>query len=384
MKIVHIADTHLGRAGFNKTTEDGSNLRETLIYNNFIASIEKIIRSKPDVIIHAGDLFDVVHPKTKAYTTVLTALDMLYAADIQLVAIAGNHSMQKTMYNISPFAVINHYDSLYAAYSFKYDHIEIGDTIFHLIPNMLHAEDYHKAYKEIAMDSNYANILVTHGLATTIQDRKLSTVAEFELDENILTDKFDYIALGHYHGQMQVMPNTWYSGSIEYLTYGEIGDVKGGLVFDTDKHTVSHLDLPHIPMVDLGTIFYKGAFTNCANRTINEIQDIIIDRMDEKGRMDNSMVQVTLDFENTSVQQLPSDFLEYISESLLDLKIRIKSKETSQPQIQHQNLATIDYIKEFSNFIQQQPINELQKPIVEKCGSKTLKTVMMNHLDVTE
>jgi DNA repair exonuclease SbcCD nuclease subunit len=377
MKIVHIADTHLGRAGFNKTTEDGSNLRETLIYNNFIASIEKIINLHPDVVIHAGDLFDVVHPKTKAYTTVLTALDLLEESCIPLIAIAGNHSMQKTMYNISPFTVIDHYKNLYPAYSFKYELAEINNTRFHLIPNMLRAEDYHKAYKEIAMDSNYANILVTHGLAATIQDRKLSTVAEFELDENILTDKFDYIALGHYHGQMQVMPNAWYSGSIEYLTYGEIGDVKGGLIFDTDKHTVSHLDLPHIPMVDLGTI-------SCANLTTKEIQDIIIDRMDAKGRMVNSMVQVTLDFENTSMRQLPSDFIDYISEGLLDLKIRIKSKETSQSQIQHQSLNTIDYIKEFGNFIQQQPINDLQKPVIEKCGSETLKTVMMNHLDVTE
>ena len=377
MKIVHIADTHLGRAGFNKTTEDGSNLRETLIYNNFIASIEKIIQLKPDVVIHAGDLFDAVHPKTKAYTTILTALDLLEESCIPLIAIAGNHSMQKTMYNISPFTVIERYKNLYPAYSFKYELAEIGNTHLHLIPNMLHAEDYHNTYKKIQINPNYNNILVTHGLATTIQDRKLSTVAEFELDENILTDKFDYIALGHYHGQMQVMPNAWYSGSIEYLTYGEIGDVKGGLVFDTDKHTVSHLDLPHIPMVDLGII-------NCTNLTTKEIQDRIWDSMGGKSKDSHDMMQVTLDFENTSVRQLPPDFLEYISEDLLDLKIRIKSKETSQPQIQHQNLNTIDYIKEFSNFVQQQPINELQKPIIEKCGSETLKTVMMNHLDVTE
>lgn len=377
MKIVHIADTHLGRAGFNKTTKDGSNLRETLIYNNFITSIAKIIQLKPDVVIHAGDLFDVVHPKTKAYTTVLTALDLLYAADIQLVAIAGNHSMQKTMYNISPFAVINHYDSLYAAYSFKYDYIEIGDTTFHLIPNMLRAEDYHTAYKEIKINPNYNNILVTHGLATTIQDRKLSTVAEFELDENILTNQFDYIALGHYHGQMQVMPNSWYSGSIEYLTYGEIDDVKGGLIFDTDKHTVSHLDLPHIPMLDLGII-------NCVNLTTDEIQNAIWERVGGKCRDSQGMLQITLDFENTKMRQPQSDFLEYISEDLIDFKIRIKSKETLQSRIQPQNLATIDYIKEFGNFIQQQPINELQKPIIEKYGSETLKTVMMNHLDVTE
>ncbi len=36
MKIMHIADTHLGLSAFNKIdSKTGSNLRETEIYNNF-------------------------------------------------------------------------------------------------------------------------------------------------------------------------------------------------------------------------------------------------------------------------------------------------------------------------------------------------------------
>jgi len=30
-------------------------------------AIDEIIKQKPDVVIHAGDLFDVVKPKTRAY-----------------------------------------------------------------------------------------------------------------------------------------------------------------------------------------------------------------------------------------------------------------------------------------------------------------------------
>jgi DNA repair exonuclease SbcCD nuclease subunit len=34
---------------------------------------------KSSVLVHAGDLFDTVKPRTRAYTTVLEALDRLHA-----------------------------------------------------------------------------------------------------------------------------------------------------------------------------------------------------------------------------------------------------------------------------------------------------------------
>jgi exonuclease SbcD len=48
---------------------------EKLVYDNFLKAIDEIIHQKPDVLVHAGDLFIVVKPKTRAYTTVLEALD---------------------------------------------------------------------------------------------------------------------------------------------------------------------------------------------------------------------------------------------------------------------------------------------------------------------
>jgi len=79
MSIIHIADTHLGLAAFNRLDpESGMNLREKQVYDNFLSAIDVIIREKPDVLVHAGDLFDVVKPKTRAYTPVLEALDRLH------------------------------------------------------------------------------------------------------------------------------------------------------------------------------------------------------------------------------------------------------------------------------------------------------------------
>jgi exonuclease SbcD len=87
MHLIHIADTHLGLAAFNRLDpESGMNLREKQVYDNFLSAIDAIIKEKPDVLVHTGDLFDVVKPRTRAYTTVLEALERLHAADIDHVS----------------------------------------------------------------------------------------------------------------------------------------------------------------------------------------------------------------------------------------------------------------------------------------------------------
>ena len=46
---------------------------------------EKNHGKKSSVLVHAGDLFDVVKPRTRAHTTVLEALDRLHAAGFPFI-----------------------------------------------------------------------------------------------------------------------------------------------------------------------------------------------------------------------------------------------------------------------------------------------------------
>jgi DNA repair protein SbcD/Mre11 len=104
MHRIHIADTHQGLAAFNSLDpETGTDLREKQVYDNFLSAIDVIIQQKPDLLVHAGDLFDTVKPKTRAYTTVLEALDRFHAAGIPFIVIAGNHRMVKTRYTTSSY-----------------------------------------------------------------------------------------------------------------------------------------------------------------------------------------------------------------------------------------------------------------------------------------
>ncbi|MFA5348413.1 MAG: DNA repair exonuclease [Methanoregula sp.] len=375
MHLIHIADTHLGLAAFNRLDpESGMNLREKQIYDNFLSATDVIIKQKPDVLVHAGDLFDVVKPKTRAYTTVLEALDRLHAAGIPFIVIAGNHSMVKTRYTTSPYEVLTYHPSrITAAYKFRYEKVEIGDTVFHLIPNMLRPEDYRTAFDQIEFSGSCNNVLVTHGLATAIRDKRLATVAEHELDSTILSDKFDYIALGHYHRQCQITDNAWYSGSTEYLTYGEIGDEKGGLVVDPSRHEVCHLSLPCTPMVDLGSIPCEGMHPK-------DITGEIVARITRMQVPAQAMVQVTLDgMSREHGKGIDMKDLSCVREQLLDLKIRVKGKDEELPVPLQQDIRTVDYLQEFSSFIGKQQLTARQKAFVAEHGLDVLRTVMEQH-----
>ena len=380
MKLVHIADTHLGLAAFSRLDPDsGMNLREKQIYDNFLAAIDAIIREKPDVLVHAGDLFDTVKPKTRAYTTVLDALTRLADAGIPLVIVTGNHSMVKTRYTTSPLAVLDYHPAeIHAAYSFRYERVEIGDTVFHLIPNMLRPEDYRTAYDTIELAPRRNNVLVTHGLATAIKDKRLATVAEHELDSTILSDNFDYIALGHYHNQSQITTNAWYSGSTEYLTYGEIRDEKGGLVVNPAKHMVDHLDLPRTPMYDCGTI-------PCAGRHTAEITDEIIGRVEHKRPEKFSLAQVTLDgMSREHGKGIDMKALAPVRELLLDLKLRVVAAGEEKAVPLQQDVRAIDYLQEFSVFLDKQQLSAKQKEFVARTGREVLAAVMEQHREEAE
>jgi len=380
MKLIHIADTHLGLAAFNRLDpESGMNLREKQVYDNFLQAIDEIIRQKPDVLVHAGDLFDTVKPKTKAYTTVLEALERLSEAGIPLVIIAGNHSMVKTRYTTSPFEVLTYHKSqIIAAYRFRYEKVEIGDTVFHLIPNMLRVEDYRAAYDKVELAPGHANVLVTHGLATAIKDKRLATVAEHELDGTILSEKFDYIALGHYHRQCQITDNAWYSGSTEYLTYGEIRDEKGGLTFDTGTHEVRHLELPKTPMADCGTIKCQGVHPG-------DITEEIVRRITQKNLPKYAMAQVTLDgLSREHGKGIDMRDLASVREQLLDLKIRVKSEDEDKPVPLQQDIRLIDYLQEFEGFVGKQQISAKQKAFALARGKEVLQSVMDEHRGTAE
>jgi len=378
MKIVHVADTHLGLSAFNRVDpETGMNLREQLIYDNFLAAIDRIIGMHPDALVHAGDLFHQVKPKTRAYTTALDALCRLQDAGIPMIVIAGNHSMAKTRYTASPFEVLERggyrANDLYVAHHNRYRRVELDDTVFHLIPNMLQPEGYRAAFEGIEF-SGGTNVLVTHGLASILSDKRLHTVAEHELDATIMSDRFDYIALGHFHGQVQVADNAWYSGSLEYCNYGEITETKGGLAVDLATGEVDPLDLPHTPMISLGRV-------NCDGLSAREVVDAVLAAVEDAGKATSQAIcQITLDgIRRETLRALDQKALSDARSRMLDLKLRVIAVDDTAQIFREESLAGVDYIAEFERFVEREHLAPGDEEYVKKTGIRVLRSVIARH-----
>src|SRR5439155_1175688 len=73
------------------------------------------------------------------------------------------------------------------------------------------------------------NVLLTHGVYGGLgEERGTVEYGGAALSRELLApEKWDYIALGHYHTAQSVATNAWYSGSLEYLPpnpWGQLQD----------------------------------------------------------------------------------------------------------------------------------------------------------------
>ena len=373
MRIVHVADSHLGLSAFHRLEpETGMNLREKLIYRHFLSAVDHIIALRPDAVVHAGDIFHSVRPKTMAYTTALEALTRLGDADIPLLVIAGNHDMAKSRYTTSPFEVLDYLSApIHAAYRYRYEPVDLGDTRFHLIPNLLQATQYREEYDRIEPLRNGRNVLVTHGLATTLRDYRLNTVMEHEIDATMLSPEFDYIALGHFHARRQVADNAWYCGSQEYCSYGEIRDGKGGLLVDLARGTVEPLALPCTPMVDLGQV-------ECGDLSPRQVGEEIAGRVAGMAPGEEpSMALVTLSgADRKTLQAMDPGVLQEARDRLLDLRIQVKAAGEGTPLTERHDLRGVNYVDLFGEYLRGQNLPERQHRYVLEKGSAVIQQVM--------
>jgi DNA repair protein SbcD/Mre11 len=282
MRIIHMADSHLGFSAYNKVDQWGRNLVEEKVYEGFRQAIDKIINDiHPDAVIHAGDVFHHVRPRIRTLYVFKRELEKLNKAKIHTIIISGNHDAPKTSSTFSPFALFEDLEYIHIVHKDnEYQSIPVGDYVFHCIPFCLNRDAYLEEFSKIKPTGS--DVLVMHGLIESIRDRRLRTFGEHELSDSFLKSYFSYIALGHYHNQAPVAKNAWYSGSIEYFNFGEASDTKGMLLVDLESGKVEQIELRSKYMIDHSPIDCNGlSSTDIAEKLLSlcdkeEIRDKII------------------------------------------------------------------------------------------------------------
>lgn len=300
MNILHLADTHLGYSAYRKATDDGVNQREIDVYNAFRQVVNYAIQTKPDLVIHAGDLFDSVRPTNRAITVAIQELLRLSKEGIPFVVISGNHETPKLKETGNIFSIFEHIENVYPVYMNRYEKLEFkanGETLtLHAIPHCQTPKEFGVNLQKIAVNkkSDY-NVLLAHGAVEGIKEFKMNEFNELFIPMNRLKDEFDYIALGHYHTYTELQRNALYAGSTEHLSFTEAPDQKGCVAVILGSRLKQKLiPITIRPMIDLSPL---DCSTLTAEQVSRKIKDLVCS-LDPTGKI----IRLRLEGISTTVQ----------------------------------------------------------------------------------
>ena len=260
MKLCHLSDSHLG-AGENhpRRGKSGLTLRQEDMITAFCEAVDKIIDIKPDLCIHAGDLFHTVRPMNRVMAIAGEQLYRLAQENgIPTVIIGGNHDTPRQAHIGSALDVYRRIENLHVAAGGEVEVFKIGDCKCHALPHCLTTDAQSEQLARCLPDPNAKyNVLIAHGVAAGMPEFSMADLGELELPLDIL-DRFDYAALGHFHNFCKVSVRAFYAGSTERLSQSERDAAKGFAVVDLEPLKVSFHEINCRPMVDIAAIDATG------------------------------------------------------------------------------------------------------------------------------
>jgi len=312
----------------------GLNQREVDTYEAFKQFVDYALEEKPDVILHAGDLFDSVRPTNRAICFVLGQLIKLSEAGIPFVVISGNHETPRLKETGSVFSLFEHIHGVYVVYENKYELIEIDDLQLHAIP---HSDDIEgeKNKMTLNIDANGSNfnsnfnfnVALIHAsvLGAGLPAFMMGDFNEQVVDIDDLA-KLDYLALGHFHGCTRVMENAYYAGSTERFSFNEVNDKKGFLEVSLDangeKEVVFH-PLKTREMADLEPIV-------CRSLDAHEIKRAIKSRIHECNPRDKVARLKVQDIPLHVYHSLDFDELKQLTKSAVHFEIKYEFQKDNE------------------------------------------------------
>lgn len=257
MRLLHTSDWHVGRKirGRSRASEHREVLAE-------IATIAD--RHRVDLILVAGDLFDVSSPSPEDEEIVYTAL--LALSEVAPVAlVAGNHDGAGRLEALRPLLGLGRITALGTPRPPEaggvVDYPEIGvslallpfisqrgivrtEEIMTLDPDQ-HAQGYEARMRRVitalagAARTDRVNVVMGHLTvygATAGGGERDAHIFGYALPPQVFPGSLSYVALGHLHRLQRISAAApvWYSGSPLQLDFGERQEAKGVLVVEAE------------------------------------------------------------------------------------------------------------------------------------------------------
>lgn len=227
MRLVHLADLHLGFRQYQRLTSAGINQREADVGASVARAIEATIALKPDAVVIGGDVFHSVRPSNSAILHAYRLFLRLRTElpDAAIVMVAGNHDAPRTtdagcilrLFREIGIAVADARAELFTFSELSLAVMAVPDVPGIERPVLLPQKEF--KHNVLLLHGEIAGLLPAHAASA---DRAAIEIPVGELH----SEQWSYVALGHYHVYREVAPRAYYSGSIDYASTNPWGELR--------------------------------------------------------------------------------------------------------------------------------------------------------------
>ena len=283
MKIIHLADLHIGK----RVNEFSMIDDQKYILNQILEIIDK---EKPDAVIIAGDVYDKQVPSIEAVELLDSFISDISKRKMTTFIISGNHdSAERLAFGSSLMAmgkiyISPVYNGKISKYTLKDD---FGSANFYLLPFVKPShvkrffpdkkiESYTDAIKVVVdnlkLDTSEINILIAHQFVTgasRTESEEISVGGLDNVDASVFED-FDYVALGHIHRPQKIgIERIRYCGTPLKYSFSEVNDTKSVSIIEINSKEDFNLRMISlIPKRDMRKI--RGTYEELTTKTSYE------------------------------------------------------------------------------------------------------------------
>ncbi len=386
MKILHTSDWHIGKKLYEKELIEDHNF----FFNQLISIIEK---DKIDILIVAGDIFDTAYPSNSSLKLYYQTLKKLQNTELKNIIITGgNHDSRSTLnapQEVLAFLNIHVIGGVPKTEDDQNDYdkqiIEIKDKnnetklVVVAIP-FLRERDIRKSiagesfetkrratidgikehfnilsektfkYREKNIPVIATGHLFVAGATPSESEREIYVGNQEKLSGDFLTDKFDYLALGHIHKPYIVgkNPAIRYSGSPIPLSFSEYKDKKSVVIINTEK---KDLDI-ETKIINPYRNLYR--FKGILQEVISKFEEKITDNE----TTDLVEIEVREEKFSSEIKHKYQEFIEKYSDIIISKKLVFNDQLVSISEL-YKNKETLSEIDDFEVFTKLLDKNEI-------------------------
>jgi len=280
-RIAHFSDTHLGYSARCRAHSSGINMRNRDGLLGMRQTVDQIIDTDVDMVVHSGDLFHRSHPAVGEIAWARRQLERLHEAGMPVVSVTGNHDFANDRGKSPATAAVHDPSRGIEVVTEPYRIIRPVEGLnIHAVSHIGVAAVERSVPEPVAGE---VNIFTSHGAAQVPGHEVFACIdspGEAVIGYDILTMPWEVTLLGHYHG-MGPLPGfdsgergqAWYAGSLLRRGFSDPAGGRGWLLVTIDDSGTVSVERQYVdqrPQHDLPVIDATGLSGSQVEEAIRE------------------------------------------------------------------------------------------------------------------